>query len=47
MRLVGELDDGVRAVIEEPLEASKLAFRVLPDPVRDLEVLAPDDRPHG
>ena len=47
VRLVRELDDGVRAVIEEPLEAGELALRVLPDPVRDLEVLAPDDRPHG
>ena len=45
--LVRQLDDGVRAVIEEPLEAGELALRVLPDPVRDLEVLAPDDRPHG
>ena len=47
VRLVRQLDESVRAVIEEPLEAGELALRVLPDPVRDLEVLAPDDRPHG
>ena len=47
VRLVGEFDDGVRAVIEEAFEAGELAFRVLPNPVRHLEVLAPDDRPHG
>ena len=45
--LVRELHDGVRAVVQEPLEAGEASLRVLPDPVRDLEVLAPNDRPHG
>ena len=47
VRLVGELHGRIRPVIEEALEARKLAFRVLPDSLRDLEVLAPDNRPHG
>ena len=45
--LVGELDDGVRLVVEEAVEPGELALCVIADPVGNLEVLAPDDRPHG
>jgi hypothetical protein len=47
MGLVRELQGGVRTVIKEALEAAELALRVITDPVRNLEILAPDDRPHG
>ena len=47
MHLVRELDDGVGAVVEEPLEAAQLALGVVADPIRDLDVLALDDRPHA
>ena len=45
--LDGELHERVRAIVEEALEALQLPFGVGPDPVRDLEVLALDDRPHA
>ena len=45
--LVRELDDGVGLIVEEAVEPGELALRVVADPVGNLEVLAPDDRPHG
>ena len=45
--LHGDLEDGVRPVVEEALQAPHLAFAVLSDGIRDIEVLALDDRPHG
>ena len=47
MLLVRELDDGIGAVVEHPLEPPELALRIVADPVRDLDVLALDDRPHA
>ena len=44
--LVRELDDGIGAVVQEPLEPAELALGVVADPLRDLDVLALDDRPH-
>ena len=43
----GELDDGVGSIVKQPLETSQLALGVLTDPVRDLDILALDDRPHA
>ena len=45
--LVPELDRGVGPIVEEPLDPFELALRVLADAVRDLGVLALDDRPHA
>jgi len=44
--LAGELDDRIRFVVEQTLETTHLAFGVLPHGLRDVDVLALDDRPH-
>ena len=44
--LDGEFHDGVRAIVEHPLEALQLPLRIGADPIGDLEVLALDDGPH-
>jgi len=46
MLLAGQFDDRVRFVIEQSFEPAHLAFRILPDLLRDVDVLALDDRPH-
>ena len=45
--LVPELDGGVGPIVEQPLDPSELALRVVANAVRDLGVLALDDRPHA
>ena len=45
--LARELDHGVRSVVQQPFEPAHLAFGVLPHGLRDVDVLALDDRPHG
>ncbi len=47
MVLHGDLEDRFRPVIQEALQAPHLPLGVLPHGVRDIEVLALDDRPHG
>jgi hypothetical protein len=44
---VDELYDCVRAVIEVPFQAMHLALRVAAIRLRDVEILAFDERPHG
>ena len=45
--LDGQLDVGVTAVVQDPLQSGQLALGVPPDVVGDVDVLALDDRPHG
>ncbi len=47
MLLVGELDGGIAVGVEESGQAPELALRVAAHVLRDLDVLALDDRPHG
>jgi hypothetical protein len=47
MLLVRELDDRVAVIVEEAIEAGDLAFGLGTHAVRELDVLALDDRPHG
>jgi hypothetical protein len=42
-----ELDHGVRLLVQQSFEAPHLAFGVLSHRLRDVDVLALDDRPHG
>ena len=42
-----ELDEGVRSVVEDPLEALQLALRVGASALGNLDVLPLDDRPHA
>ncbi len=45
--LTPELDRRIRLIVEEPFDPPEFPFRVLADAVRDLGVLALDDRPHA
>ena len=47
MLLVRELDDDVRAVVQQTVQPSQPALGVVTDPLGDLDVLALDDRPHA
>ena len=47
MLLGREFHDGVRAVVHQPLEPMHLPLGVLLDVLRDVDVLALDDRPHS
>jgi hypothetical protein len=47
MLLVREFDHRIRAFVEQPFKPAHLALRVLPHRVRDVDVLALYDRPHG
>ena len=42
-----ELHGGIGLIVQQPLDPSELAFRVLADAIGDLGVLALDDRPHA
>src|SRR4051812_16290476 len=45
MLLIRELHDHVRSIVEQPVEPSQPTLGILADAVRDLDVLALDDRP--
>ena len=45
--LAPELDRGVGAIVGQPVDPLELSLGIVADPVRDLGVLALDDRPHG
>jgi hypothetical protein len=45
--LDGQLDESIASVVEDPLDARQLALGAASKGLGDLEVLAPDDRPHG
>ena len=47
MLLVRELDDDVRAVVQQTVQPSQLALGVVTDALGDLDILALDDRPHA
>src|SRR6478736_9680466 len=47
MGLVPELHARVGLIVQQPLDPSELAFREDADVIRDLGVLAFDDRPHA
>ena len=47
MLVVRKLDNRVGGVVGKTLEPAHLALGILPDRLRNVDVLAPDDGPHN